>query len=139
LAFPNSKQALIFTDQGSVYRSSSPTPQGLGLFLWLSSMTLPTTTYLRLEKTGAVIVDIHVIPNASRTQADGEHDGALRVRLHAPPVDGKANLALQAWLADALGIAKRDVELIRGQTSKRKQLRVSAAACCKADWSALAN
>ena len=97
-------------------------------------MTLPSATYLRLEKTGAVIVDIHVIPNASRTQADGEHDGALRVRLHAPPVDGKANLALMAWLANALGVAKRDVELVRGQTSKRKQLRVSAAACVKADW-----
>ena len=100
-------------------------------------MTLPTKDYLRLEKTGAVIVDIHVIPNASRTHADGEHDGALRVRLHAPPVDGKANLALQAWLADALGLPKRDVELIRGQTSKRKQLRVSAAACTKANWSGL--
>nr|WP_315261941.1 DUF167 domain-containing protein [uncultured Limnohabitans sp.] len=102
-------------------------------------MTLPPTTYLRPEKTGAVIVNIHVIPNASRTQADGEHDGALRVRLHAPPVDGKANLALTAWLADTLGIAKREVELIRGQTSKRKQLRVSAAACAKAQWLALAN
>ena len=100
-------------------------------------MTLPQTTYLRLEKTGAVIVDIHVIPTASRTQADGEHDGALRGRLHAPPVDGKANLALMAWLANALGVAKRDVELVRGQTSKRKQLRVSAAACVKADWSTL--
>jgi uncharacterized protein len=98
---------------------------------------IPVTTYLRLEKTDAVIVDIHVIPNASRTQADGEHDGALRVRLHAPPVDGKANLALMAWLADTLGIAKREVELVRGQTSKRKQLRVSAAACHKADWLAL--
>jgi uncharacterized protein len=86
-----------------------------------------------------VIVDVHVIPNASRTHADGEHDGALRVRLHAPPVDGKANLALTAWLADTLGIAKREVELIRGQTSKRKQLRVSAAACTKAQWLALAN
>ena len=95
--------------------------------------------YLRQEKTGDVIVDIHVIPNASRTQADGEHDGALRVRLHAPPVDGKANLALVAWLAKALGLPKRDVELVRGQTSKRKQLRVYAAACAKADWSALAS
>ncbi len=101
-------------------------------------MTLPATPYLRLEKTGTVIVDIHVIPNASRTHTDGEHDGALRVRLHAPPVDGKANLALQAWLADVLGLPKRDVELIRGQTSKRKQLRISAAACAKANWQALA-
>ena len=100
-------------------------------------MTLPSKTYLRLEKTGAVIVDIHVIPNASRTQADGAHDGALRVRLHAPPIDGKANSALIAWLADTLNISKRHVELIRGQTSKRKQLRVNAAACDKADWSAL--
>ena len=91
-------------------------------------------SYLRPEKTGSVIVDIHVIPNASRTQSDGEHDGALRVRLHAPPVDGKANLALIAWLADTLEIAKRDVELVRGQTSKRKQLRVSAAASLKAKW-----
>jgi uncharacterized protein (TIGR00251 family) len=113
-------------------------PQGLGLFIG-PSMTFPQTTYLRLEKTGAVIVDIHLIPNASRTQIDGEFSGALRVRLHAPPVDGKANLALAAWLADALGVAKRDVELIRGQTSKRKQLRVSAAAFAKADWSALAS
>jgi uncharacterized protein (TIGR00251 family) len=102
-------------------------------------MSLPQNTYLRLEKTGAVIVDIHVIPNASRTQADGEHDGALRVRLHAPPVDGKANLALIAWVANTLGLAKRDVELVRGQTSKRKQLRVSAAACGKAQWLDLAN
>ena len=85
------------------------------------------------------MVDIHVIPNASRTQADGAHDGALRVRLHAPPVDGKANQALMAWLADTLQIAKRDVTLVRGQTSKRKQLRVSAAACRKADWAALSN
>ena len=113
-------------------------PQGLGLFLQ-PLMTPPSTSYLRSEKTGAVIVDIHVIPNASRTQADGEHDGALRVRLHAPPVDGKANLALIAWLADVLNIAKRDVELVRGQTSKRKQLRVSAAACSKANWAALKN
>lgn len=102
-------------------------------------MTLPNVSYLRLEKTGAVIVDIHVIPNAAFTQADGMHDGSLRVRLHAPPVDGKANLALMAWLADTLGVAKRDVELVRGQTSKRKQLRVSAAAGVKAQWQALAS
>ena len=102
-------------------------------------MTPPHALFIRPEKTGAVIVDIQVIPNASRTQAEGEHDGALRVRLHALPVDGKANLALIAWLADTLQIAKRDVTVVRGHTSKRKQLRVSAAACMKADWAALSN
>ena len=100
-------------------------------------MTLPSVSYLRLEKAGAVIVDIHVIPNASRTQADGLHDGALRVRLHAPPVDGKANTALVAWLADAVGVAKSHVEVIRGQTSKRKQLRISASAATSANWTSL--
>jgi uncharacterized protein (TIGR00251 family) len=100
-------------------------------------MQLPDVPYLRLDKSGDVVVDIHVIPNASRTQAEGTHDGALRVRLHAPPVDGKANLALMAWLADTLRVPKRDVGLLRGQTSKRKQLQVSAAVREKADWAAL--
>jgi len=98
---------------------------------------LPPVTWLRAEKSGDVVVDIHVIPNAARTQAEGVHDGALRVRLHAPPVDGKANLALMAWLATSLGVAKNKVSLVRGQTSKRKQLRVSALAATTAAWERL--
>jgi uncharacterized protein (TIGR00251 family) len=93
--------------------------------------------YLRAEKTGAVVLDVHVIPNAAKTQADGVHDNALRVRLHAPPVDGKANQALIQWLADTLGVAKSQIELVRGQTAKRKQLRFSAAASQRANWAAL--
>jgi len=65
------------------------------------------------------------------------HDRALRVRLHAPPVDGKANQALVAWLADTLGIAKSQLELVRGQTSKRKQIKVRAMAASNAHWDAL--
>ncbi len=98
---------------------------------------LPSVTWLRAEKSGDVIVDIHVIPNAACTQAEGVHDGALRVRLHAPPVDGKANLALMAWLATSLSVAKNQVALVRGQTSKRKQLRVSALAAKAATWDRL--
>jgi uncharacterized protein len=97
-------------------------------------MELPSFSFLRLDKSNDVIVDIHVIPNASRTQADGIHDGALRVRLHAPPVDGKANTALCSWIAQELGIAKNQVSLLRGQTSKRKQLSVRSDACSKANW-----
>ena len=98
---------------------------------------LPPVTWLRAEKSGDVIVDIHVISNAARTQAEGVHDGALRVRLHAPPVDGKANLALMAWLATSLSVAKNQVSLVRGQTSKRKQLRVNALAAKAAAWDRL--
>jgi uncharacterized protein len=100
-------------------------------------MPLPELSFLRTEKNGDVIVDIHVVPNAARTHTDGLHDGALRLRLHAPPVDGKANLALIAWLALILQVAKSHISLARGQTSKRKQLRVSAAVSDKANWHAL--
>jgi uncharacterized protein len=65
---------------------------------------------------------VSVVPNAKRSSADGLHDGALRVRLAAPPVDGKANEALVAWVAEALGLPRRAVSLVRGQAARRKWL-----------------
>ena len=100
-------------------------------------MTQPTLSFMRVQKDGAVMVEIHVIPNASRTQADGMHDGALRVRLHAPPVDGKANTALTVWLAETLKVPKNQVTLERSLTSKRKHLQVSASATAHARWAVL--
>ena len=94
-------------------------------------------SWRRQEHDGSVVLDIHVIPRASRTMPDGVHDGALKVRLHAPPVDGQANLALIEWLADCLGIAKRDISLLRGTTARRKQLRISAVGAQRANWSEL--
>jgi uncharacterized protein (TIGR00251 family) len=94
-------------------------------------------SWRRLDNDGTAVLDIHVIPRASRTLPDGVHDGALKVRLHAPPVDGQANQALIEWLADYLGIAKRDISLLRGATARRKQLRISAAGVQRANWSAL--
>ena len=83
-----------------------------------------------------------MIPNAARTQIDGlygEGDQlALKIRLHAPPVDGKANEALIKWLAGQLGISRASVELIRGKKSRRKQLKLSPEAAAKADWQNLA-
>jgi uncharacterized protein (TIGR00251 family) len=102
------------------------------------SASLSARTFLHAQKDGAVLVDVHVMPNAAKTQAQGLHDGALRVRLHAPPVDGKANLALQAWLAERLGIPKSAVELLRGSTSRRKQLRIAASHAAQAAWHRLA-
>jgi len=98
---------------------------------------LPALPFLHLQKDGAVLIDVHVMPNAAKTQIQGLHDGALRVRLHAPPVEGKANLALQAWLAEQLGLPKSAVELLRGATARRKQLRVDARHVARADWSRL--
>jgi uncharacterized protein (TIGR00251 family) len=58
----------------------------------------------------------------------GEHDGALRVRIAAPPVDGAANEELVRFLARALDIPARDVEITSGHTSKVKQIRARGAA-----------
>jgi uncharacterized protein (TIGR00251 family) len=102
------------------------------------SMPVPDLPFLRVEKTGAVIVDIHVMPNAPRTQIQGLHDGALHLRLKAPPVEGKANLELAAWLARELKVPRASVELIRGETARRKQLRVAQSSVSDAHWEHLA-
>ena len=67
---------------------------------------------------------IHATPGAKRTEAAGAHGDALRVRLGAPPVDGKANQALLAWAAQAFGLAKSRVELLHGAAGRQKVLGV---------------
>ncbi len=98
---------------------------------------LPDASFLRLEKDGAAMVDLHVSPNAKQTVLAGLHDGALALRLKAPPVDGKANAALLAWLADALQVPRSSLALARGHSSRRKQVRVAADRVAQADWAAL--
>ena len=70
---------------------------------------------------------LHVQPGAKKTEVAGVHGDALKIRLAAPPVDGKANAALIAFVADRLGLAKSAVSLKSGQTSRRKVLEVTAA------------
>jgi hypothetical protein len=75
-----------------------------------------------------------VVPNAKRTEVVGLHGGDLRVRLSAPPVDGKANEMLAAWVAEQLSLPKRDVRLLRGTTSRQKQLEIDAPLAQVALW-----
>ena len=67
---------------------------------------------------------IHATPGASRTEAAGAHGAALRVRLAAPPVDGKANAALIDWAAAAFGVPKKQVELLHGAAGRQKVLGI---------------
>jgi uncharacterized protein (TIGR00251 family) len=79
---------------------------------------------LRIEHKGKatrVILDISVSPNAKKTELVGWHDGALRVRLSAPPVDGAANEALRRWLSEQLQVPQARIELLRGASGRRKQ------------------
>ena len=77
---------------------------------------------------------VQVVPNASRTACAGFHDGALRLRLAAPPIEGRANAALLAWLAESLGLPKRAVVLISGETSRRKRVQLDLPAGAVTTW-----
>jgi uncharacterized protein (TIGR00251 family) len=77
------------------------------------------------EEAGAVVLALLVQPRASRTRVIGEHDGRLKLQLAAPPVDGEANAALVEFLAGALHVRKGEVAVLRGETGRRKSVRVA--------------
>lgn len=79
------------------------------------------------ENGGRTTLTLHIQPGAKKTEVAGIHGDALKVRLAAPPVDGKANAALIAFVADRLGLARSAVTLKSGQASRRKVLEISAA------------
>ena len=70
-------------------------------------------------------LSIHATPGARRTEAAGAHGDALRVRLAAPPVDGKANAALIAWAAEAFDVPRAKVELLHGAAGRHKVLAIA--------------
>lgn len=78
---------------------------------------------LRLSK-GGVILSVHVQPGASTTEVVGLHGDALKVRVAAPATGGRANEMLVALVADEFGLARCDVELVAGASSRRKRLRL---------------
>jgi uncharacterized protein (TIGR00251 family) len=72
---------------------------------------------------------VRVVPRASRSGFAGEHDGALRVRIAAAPVDGSANEELVAVIARALKVPRSAVEIISGRHGKTKRIRVVGTKC----------
>jgi uncharacterized protein (TIGR00251 family) len=74
---------------------------------------------------GGAVLEVLAQPRASRSRVVGEHDGRLKVQLAAPPVDGEANAALLAYLADVLGVKRADVALLTGETGRRKRVHMA--------------
>ena len=72
-----------------------------------------------------VRIAVHVVPRAAVSAVVGLHGDRLKVTLAAPPVDGAANAELVAFFARALGVARRDVELVAGETSRKKTLAIA--------------
>ena len=75
----------------------------------------------------ALVFDIQVGPRASRTAVGPSVGKRLRVAVSAPPVDGAANAAVIEALAEAFGVPRRAVEIVRGQTGRRKTVRLAGA------------
>ena len=69
-------------------------------------------------------VAIKVIPNAPRTEIVGRLGAAMKIKVHAPPVEGRANEALCEFLADKLRLSRRAVTVLRGTSSQQKVIRI---------------
>jgi hypothetical protein len=79
---------------------------------------------MTLEAAAEGAVAIRVQPRSPNDSVAGERQGAILIRLKAPPVDGEANGALLRFVARRLGVRQRDVTLVRGQTSRSKWIQV---------------
>jgi uncharacterized protein (TIGR00251 family) len=86
------------------------------------------------EKDGSLRFQVRVVPRASRSEILGEHDGTLRVRIAAPPVENAANEELLRVLAAALGVRRSAVEITAGHTSKVKTVRLTSADPSVIQW-----
>ena len=83
--------------------------------------------WLRVAADGRITLTLHIQPGAKKTEFAGLHGDALKIRLAAPPVDGKANEALVKFIATTLHLPKSSVTLKSGQTSRRKVLEITGA------------
>ena len=78
-----------------------------------------------IEKDDALLFRVRVLPKSSKNEIVGEYEGALKVKIKSPPVDGAANAELVVRLAKFFDVPKSAVEIVKGQTSKTKQIKVS--------------
>ena len=83
--------------------------------------------WYRIAADGGATLTVHVQPGAKKTECAGLHGEALKIRLAAPPVEGKANEALLRFVADRLDLPRSAVTLKSGQTSRHKVVEVRGA------------
>ncbi len=76
------------------------------------------------ESNGAVSFTVRLTPRASRSEIVGIEGDAVKIRLSAPPVEGKANEALVKFLADQLDVPRANVEIVTGHAARRKVVRI---------------
>ena len=80
--------------------------------------------WITTTKTG-VMLSVHACPRAAQDQVQGLHGDAVKIRLRSPPVDGKANDALIAFLSRLLDVSARDLIIVAGHSSRRKRVAIA--------------
>ena len=75
-------------------------------------------------KREVVRLAVQVVPNARKSEVAGEVEGVIRIRLQAQPIEGRANEELVRMLAKLLGVSKASVEVVQGQTGRRKLVEI---------------
>lgn len=83
------------------------------------------TKWLKDHEHGTLLL-LYIQPNSSETTISNEHDGRLKIKIKAPPVDGEANKELIRFLAKELSISKSKIYLIQGENSRKKNVVVVA-------------
>ena len=73
-----------------------------------------------------IVLNLHIQPRASKNEVCGVQGDALKIRLTSPPVDGAANKLCREFLADLFHVPKSAVEIVSGETSRHKRVRISA-------------
>ncbi|MDX8414793.1 DUF167 domain-containing protein [Intestinicryptomonas porci] len=69
-------------------------------------------------------IKFRIIPNARKTELAGEYANAVKIKLSAPPIEGKANAELIKYLSKSLGVSKSSITFVSGETSKDKLLEI---------------
>ncbi len=78
-----------------------------------------------VQTSGGVILNVHAVPRAARNAIQGLHGEAVKIRLQAPPVEGKANRALLRCLSEALDVPERQLTLLSGAAGRRKRVLIA--------------
>lgn len=85
------------------------------------------------EDSNGITLNVRVVPRASKNEFAGFFGDSVKVRIQAPPVDGKANAALISFLASKLSVPKRNIGIVSGESGRQKRIRVSgvSVSACK--------
>lgn len=79
------------------------------------------TSQFLIENQGGTVIRVYVQPRASKNELAGVHEGSLKVRLTAPPIEGKANKECISFLAKLFNVPKSSIEILQGQKSRHKK------------------